>query len=250
MDLGAWGFPDLHLLEDEEVAAGLGRHTGLTTSPTRDKALLLLTNRRVFSLGRDGRRWHATVAALEEVDAVEMGSAGRNLATLLIGGVGLFAGVVGWFLLPPSPALLPWVTVLLAGAGALLILLALAFPEEAALVVRAGSGQMRLEISDGETAHQMGTLVDLLFTLREARRLQHQAPEDRAPERRALASPWDETPAERPTTPRADAQTPNVRDTSAPWNEAPAGPPAAPKDEHPEASGVVVRPEPQRFLDT
>ena len=170
MDLASWGFQALHLLEGEEVVVGLGQHVGLSTSAIRDKALVLLTNRRAFYLARDGRRWQALVADLEEVTALEMGSASKNAATLVIGAVGLVAGVLGWLLLPPNPVILPWVAALLAGAGAVLLVLFFGFPEEGALVLRVGTAQVRLEVSSRGSSSQISTLVNQVFTLKDALR--------------------------------------------------------------------------------
>ncbi|MSQ40124.1 MAG: hypothetical protein EXR55_00355 [Dehalococcoidia bacterium] len=230
MDLGAWGFQDFRLLEGEEVVVGLGQHVGLSTSAMRDKALVLLTNRRAFYLARDGRRWQALVADLEEVTALEMGSAGKNPTTLAIGAAGLVAGVLGWLLLPPTPVILPWVAAVLAGAGAVLLVLFFALPEEGALVLRVGAGQVRLEVSSKGSASQISTLVDRLFTLKDALR------RARAPQPAPASEPSPSQPAvvgspgPQEVPPQETAPLPSEASTDQPLREAFA-PPEAPRFE-------------------
>ncbi len=218
MDLGAWGFQNLRLLEGEEVVVGLGQHVGLSTSAMRDKALVLLTNRRAFYLARDGRRWQALVADLEEVTALEMGSASKNAATLVIGAVGLVAGVLGWLLLPPTPFILPWVAALLAGAGAVLLVLFFGFPEEGALVLRVGTGQVRLEVSSRGSASQISAIVNQTFTLKDALR------RARAPQPPPASEPSPSRPA------FVGSPEPQEASTDQPFQEASA-PPTEPRVE-------------------
>ena len=170
MDLGSWGFPALSLLDGEEVVLTLGRHRGLSGSPIQDSELVLLTSHRVFYLTQGQRRWQALVADLEEVEALEAGSAGRNIATLGIGVVGLLVGLLAWLFLPRTPTFLPWVGVVVAVAGALLLLLFLAFPDQGVLVLRVGAGQFRMEVSNRTGVRQVSVLMNQLYALREERR--------------------------------------------------------------------------------
>lgn len=144
----------LPLMIDEAVDVSLGEKSGLRRGLVPDGRSLVLTNRRVVSLAKQGNSWEVTSLALEDARLAQVRLKARGVGQLLRVAL-LFAGA-GAALATIDLDGLSWglATVLALGGGYHLLRF-LRVASEVSIYIRAGTEQLEMSVaSGGQGAHE------------------------------------------------------------------------------------------------
>ena len=175
----------LPLSVDEAVEASFGDRRGLDPAAAGDRRSIVLTDRRLLLVHRNGRRRDVTLASLLDVGIVEVRRTSRGVSplwrvALLLVGAGAALATIGY---PP----------LEMGLAAVLTLAALYHlfrylnvSEEGVILLHVGQEQVWLPYQ-GRLAEQAHDFVNRLFSLKEALRPARDAHEPEVP-----VEAWDE----------------------------------------------------------
>ena len=174
----------LPLSAGEAVEASFGERRGLDPAATGDRRSLVLTDRRLLLMHKNGRRRDVTFVSLLDVGLVEVRRSARGISSLwrvalLLAGAGSALATIGY---PP----------LELGLASVLALAALYHlyryvdvSEEGVILLHLGQVQAELPYR-GRLADEAYDFVNLLFSLKEA------LLPARAPEPEPAFEPWDE----------------------------------------------------------
>ena len=156
----------LPLSANEGVEASFGDRRGLDPAAAGDRRSIVLTDRRLLLVHRNGRRKDVTFASLLDVGLVEVRRTSRGLSplwrvALLLVGSGAALATIGY------PPLEIGLASILALAGLFHLYRYLDVAEEGAILLHLGQIQVELQYQ-GQLAAQAYDFADRLFSLKEA----------------------------------------------------------------------------------
>ena len=158
---------DVILMEGEHIEAALNWNGDTGDRVQNDADVLLLTDRRVVLVNRDGRSRNAVFVAVEDVDSVEVSSESGGYGGYVWGGLAFFVGFILWRMWEhPIGSVLGPVAVALIGVY--LIADQLLSPKTQRATFRAGSSQIHCSFDDSSTVTDPYALVNRLFQLKAA----------------------------------------------------------------------------------
>ena len=181
------GYIDLPLMVGEEVDASFGERRGLDAEAAGDHNAIVLTNRRLLRLSRNGARQDASFASLRDVHLAEVRRTSRGMrsiwrATLLLAGAGAALVTISYL-----PIAAPLAAALLLGA-AYHLFHHVTVSQEGIILFHAGQEQMGIAYR-GNLSNQAYAFVNRLFLMKGALSL---APEESGEEPAGLGAPgWD-----------------------------------------------------------
>ena len=160
-------FSDEILMEGEHIEAALNWNGDSGDRVKDDVDVLLLTDRRVVLVNRDGRRRNAIFVAVEDVDSAEVSSESGGYGGYVWGGLAFFVGFMLWRMWDhPIGSVLGPVAVALIGLY--LIADQLLSPKTQRATFRAGSSQIHCSINDSGPTADAYAFVNRLFELKAA----------------------------------------------------------------------------------
>ena len=161
------------LLEGEQPLLTLHPRNGLTPGPPHEDDFLLLTDRRVMGLVREGGRERYTLASLEDVETVEITTHSRDSGDLAIGGLLVVAGLVAGSLVYSFGAhilIALVVAATLVGLGLLSLSKYFVPDESAAVAFRTAASDVRLPLHSERAVQDASALASYFFQLKAGQR--------------------------------------------------------------------------------
>ena len=156
----------LPLSSDEAVEASFGERRGLDPAATGDRNSIVLTDRRLLLVHRNGRRRDVTFASLLDVGLVEVKRTSRGVSpllrvALLLAGSGAALATIGY------PPLEMGLAAVLALAALYHLYRFIEVSEEGVILLHLGMERVELPYQ-GRLAEQAYDFTNRLFSLRQA----------------------------------------------------------------------------------
>ena len=162
------------LLEGEQPLLTLHPRNGLMPGPPPEDNFLLLTDRRVMGLVREGEGERYTLASLEDVAAVEITTHSRDSGALAMGGLLVVAGLVAGALVYSFGAhilISLVVAATIAGLGLLSMSKYFVPDKSAAVAFRTAASDVKLPLHSERAVQDAHALVSHFFKLKAGERL-------------------------------------------------------------------------------
>ncbi len=159
----------IKLLEGEEPLLALNSRDGLASGPPPEGDFLLLTNRRVMDVSRDGGRDRLSLASIEDIDSAEIATPAKDSGALLTGALLVLAGLVAGILMDAFgfPLLIALAAVgALVGLGVISASKYFIADGTATVVFRAGAFEMDFPLHGERVVRDAHSLVSTLFELK------------------------------------------------------------------------------------
>ncbi len=169
MELENLGVKGMSLLEGEYLDLALSLRHGLGREPSPDQGVLLLTNKRVIHLTRDGRQRDVAFAALNDIQVVEVKNSPKTRSALIWGCLGVVVGILLYLVVQNQfgNAIFSAVVGVAASLmGVILIVDYFSSPERAVLVLQAGSAQLQARLHSRRVSRDAYTFINRLFQLK------------------------------------------------------------------------------------
>ncbi len=161
------------LLEGEQPLLTLHPRNGLMSGPPSEDDFLLLTDRRVMGLVREGERERYTLASLEDVEAIEITTHSRDPGALALGGLLVVAGLAAGALVNLFGAhilIALVVAATIAGLGLLSMSKYFVPDESAAVAFRTAASDVRLHLHSERAVQDALAMASYFFKLKAGER--------------------------------------------------------------------------------
>ena len=169
VDLDRLGFAEFSLIEGERIDTALDLRNGAAVEFGKSPEMILLTDRRVIHLARNGGRQKAVFISIKDIDAIEIESERESgHGALVWGAVAMIVAVMLWRVWD-QPFWSPVVAVAVALMGAYLVFDRLTSSVAMQATFRAGSSQMQCSLRGDQASQDVYALINRLSQLKDER---------------------------------------------------------------------------------
>jgi len=165
VDLDQYGFDHVGLIAGERIESALNLNSDGDRGSTRNSAVMLLTDKRLIHLRRDGKQRRADFALIEDVEAVAVAAESLGNGAFWWAALGFIVAAILYFVIDSQLYRIAG-SAIVALMGAWLIADRITDAGRSVVVVKTGTSQLRFNLNSADASADTYSFINLLFQLK------------------------------------------------------------------------------------